>query len=189
VRTRLARQIKAIDRLNETLDGRIRILKGIEVDILDDGSLDLPEAILRELDLRVCSIHYKFDLPEKQQTERVLRTMDNPLFNIFAHPSGRLLGSRDPYAVDLERIMTAALERGCFLEVNAQPSRLDLTDTACKMARSMGVKVVISTDAHASGNLGYIRFGVAQARRGWLTPDDVVNTRRLDELQRLLKRA
>lgn len=185
---RLAGQIAAIDELNEKLDGRIRILKGIEVDILEDGSLDLPDEILRALDLRVCSIHYKLGLPEKKQTERVIRAMDNPLFNIFAHPTGRLIGSREPYEIDLERIMDAALERGCFLEINAQPSRLDLTASDCRMAREKGLKVAISTDAHATGQLAHMRFGVWQARRGWLGPDDVLNTRGLDNLMKLLPR-
>ena len=185
---RLAKQIEAIDRLNEDLNGRIAILKGIEVDILDDGSLDLPDSILQRLDLRVCSVHYKLNLPKEKQTERVLRAMDNPLFNIFAHPSGRLLEERDPYELDLEQILEAAAERGCFLEVNAQPSRLDLTDSACKMAKEMGVKVVISTDAHGTRNLAFMRFGIGQARRGWLEAADVVNTRALAELRELLQR-
>jgi len=185
---RLAKQIEAIDRLNEDLDGRIAILKGVEVDILDDGSLDLPDAILRRLDLRVCSVHYKLNLPKARQTERVLRAMENPLFNILAHPSGRLLEERDPYELDLEQILEAAAERGCFLEVNAQPSRLDLTDSACKMAKEMGVKVVISTDAHGTRNLAFMRFGIGQARRGWLEAADVVNTRPLPELRKLLQR-
>jgi DNA polymerase (family 10) len=186
---RLARQIEAIDRLNEDLEGRITVLKGIEVDVLEDGSLDLPDSILERLDLRVCSVHYKFNLSKEKQTERVLRAMDNPLFNILAHPSGRLLEERDPYELDLERIMEAAAERGCFLEVNAQPSRLDLSDSACKLAKEMGVKVAISTDAHGVGNLALMRFGIGQARRGWLEAKDVINTRPLKDLLALLKRA
>ena len=186
---RLAEQIDAIDRLNEKLDGRIRLLKGSEVDILEDGSLDLPDEILERLDLRVCSVHYKFELPERQQTERVLRAMDHRLFNILAHPSGRLIGARDAYAIDLERIIEGAAERGCCLEVNAQPSRLDLTDVACKMAKEAGVKVAISTDAHGRDGLNNMRFGVWQARRGWLGQADVINTRSLGELGRLLERA
>ncbi len=187
-RKRLAEQIEQIDRLNEKLRGRIQILKSIEVDILEDGTLDLPDEILSQLDLRVASIHYKLDLPESKQTERVIRAMDNPLFNIFAHPSGRLIGTREPYAIDIERIMEAALERGCFLEVNAQPRRLDLTDTACRQAKEMGLKIAISTDAHSKGGLEQMRFGVWQARRGWLEREDVINTRPLGELRQLLKR-
>src|SRR5581483_8964405 len=122
---RLARQIKAIDKLNAQMRG-IRILKGIELDILADGSLDLSDAILADLDFTVCAIHYKFDLKEAEQTERVIRAMDNRHFNIFAHPTGRLLGERAPYAIDLERILEAAKARGCCIELNAHPTRLDI---------------------------------------------------------------
>ena len=184
---RLRRQIAAIDRLNEKLDG-IVLLKGAEVDILEDGSLDLPKSVLEYLDLTVCAVHYKFDLPRVKQTERVLRAMDHPCFNILAHPTGRLLGERDPYAIDLERIMQAAKERGCFLELNAQPSRLDLADTYCKLAKETGVKLAISTDAHRDTDLDFMGLGISQARRGWLERDDVVNTRSLKSLRRLLSR-
>ncbi|ADE15066.1 PHP domain protein [Nitrosococcus halophilus Nc 4] len=183
----LARHIKEIDRLNKKLDG-IVLLKSIELDILEDGALDLPDSILKELDLTVCAIHYQFGLPPKKQTERILRAMDNPYFNILAHPSGRLINEREPYPIDLERIMTGAKERGCFLEVNAQPARLDLTDIHCKTAKDLGLKVVISTDAHNITHLDYMRLGIGQARRGWLEPEDVLNTRHLSELKKLLKR-
>jgi len=185
---RLAQQIEAIDRLNERLDGRIRVLKAIELDILEDGSLDLPDAVLDRLDLRVCSVHYKFDLSRKRQTERILRAMDNPRCNILAHPSGRLIGERDAYDLDLERVLEAAAERGCFLEVNAQPKRLDLDAAGCRLAKEARVRVAISTDAHSASNLAYMRFGVDQARRGWLQADEVINTRGLDDLLQLLRR-
>jgi len=185
---RLAEQIESIERLNEKLDGRIELLKAIEVDILEDGRLDLSDAILKQLDLRVCSVHYKFDLPRKRQTERILRAMDSPYFNILAHPSGRLIGEREAYAVDLERLFEAAAERGCFLEASAQPKRLDLDDAGCRMAKEAGVKVAISTDAHSVGNLRNMRWGVDQARRGWLEANDVINTRSAGQLRRLLKR-
>ena len=185
---RLSEQIERIERLNDELDGRIRVLKSTEVDILADGSLDLPDSILERLDLCVCSIHSKFDLSREQQTERVLRAMDNPNFSILGHPRGRLIGKRDAYELDLERVLEAAAERGCFLEVNAQPKRLDLSDADCRLAKEMGVKVAISTDAHSSTNLDYIRFGVDQARRGWLEADDVINTCSLEALRKLLKR-
>ena len=184
---RLLQHIKAMDKLNDKLDD-IRLLKSIEVDIMDDGSLDLPDSVLKQLDLRVCSIHYKFNLSRRKQTERVLRAMDNPHFNIFAHPSGRLINEREAYDIDLERIMQGARERGCFLEVNAHPDRLDLTDDACLLAREIGVKVAISTDAHSVNDLDFMRFGIGQACRGWLTADDVINTRGLKQLQTLLKR-
>lgn len=180
--------IRRIDRLNAQLDG-ITLLKSAEVDILEDGRLDLPDSVLRELDLTVCAVHYKFDLPEKKQTTRILRALDNRYCNILAHPSGRLINVREPYEVDLQTIMTAATERGCFLELNAQPARLDLTDVHCRMAKDMGLKVAISTDAHSTGQLDYMRFGIGQARRGWLEARDVLNTRGLGELRKFLKRA
>lgn len=184
---RLAKQIEAIDRLNEKLDG-ITLLKGCEVDILKDGSLDLPDNILKELDLTVCAIHYNRNLSRKQQTERVLRAMENPYFTIFGHPTGRIINGRPPCEIDLERIMEAARERGCIIELNAHPERLDINDAQCIMARDIGVKLVISTDAHHVDDLKFMRCGVAQARRGWLEAGHVVNTRGLNELRKLLKR-
>jgi DNA polymerase (family 10) len=159
------------------------------VDILDDGSLDLPDSLLRELDVVVCAVHYKFELSRDKQTERIIRAMDNPYFNILAHPSGRLLGERQAYAVDLERIMAVALERGCFLEVNAQPQRLDLGGSECHMARDIGLKVAISTDSHSAAQFANMRLGVAQARRGWLEAGDVLNTLTWPQLRRLLRRS
>jgi len=186
-RKRLLEQIKAIDKLNEKLKD-FTVLKSIELDILEDGTLDLPDSVLKELDLTVCSVHYKFNLSRSKQTDRILRAMDNPYFNILAHPSGRLINEREPYPVDLEKIAQGALERGCFLEVNAQPGRLDLTDEDCKMVKEMGLKVSIATDAHSTSNLDLMRFGVDQARRGWLEKDDVINTRTLRQFRKLLKR-
>lgn len=184
---RLAKQIEDIDRLNKKLEG-IMILKSAEVDILEDGSLDLPNEILKELDLTVCSVHYKFDLAAQKQTARIIRAMDNPYFNILGHPTGRLIGQRDAYAINMRRLMMAALERGCYFEVNAQPERLDLTDIHCRMAKEMGLRVAISTDAHTTATLDYMRFGVGQARRGWLEPEDVLNTRSWKNLKKLLQR-
>ena len=184
---RLLEQVEAIDRLNERLDG-ITLLKGVEVDILEDGRLDLPDEVLTRLDLVVGSIHSRFNLGEDQQTERVLRAMDNRHFTIFAHPTCRMINERRPIAVDLARLMEGAAERGCFMELNAQPARLDLTDTACMLAREHGVKVAISTDAHSADQLDYMRFGVGQARRGWLGPEDILNTRNLETLRRLVRR-
>lgn len=184
---RLARQIDEIDRLNEKLKG-IRLLKSTEVDILDDGSLDLPDSILKELDLRVCAVHYQFGLSAEKQTERIIRAMDNRYFNILAHPTGRLMGEREAYAVDMQKLMEAALDRGCFLEVNAQPDRMDLNDVHCRMAKDMGLRLAISTDAHTTANLDYMRFGIDQARRGWLEPDDVLNTKSWKDLKALLAR-
>jgi DNA polymerase (family 10) len=184
---RLLEQIRAIDRFNEKNDDII-VLKSVEVDILEDGSLDLPDSVLKELDFTVCSVHYKFNLSRQKQTERILRAMDNRCFNILAHPTGRLINQREPYEIDLVKIMKAAVERGCYLELNANPERLDLTDDACIMARDMGLKVAVASDAHSINNLDYMRFGINQARRGWLESDDVLNTRTLPELLKLLRR-
>ncbi|OGP72713.1 MAG: DNA polymerase III [Deltaproteobacteria bacterium RBG_16_49_23] len=184
---RLAKRNEEIDRLNGKLKG-FSVLKSIEVDILEDGSLDLPDSILKELDLTVCSVHSKFNLPMKKQMERIIRAMDNPYFNVFAHPSGRLINERPPYDVDMEELIKAAKERGCAMEVNAHPDRLDLADIHCRLARDTGVKLVISTDAHSVNDYDLMRFGVWQARRGWVEKEDVLNTRSADELKKLLKR-
>ncbi|MFZ3042578.1 MAG: PHP domain-containing protein [Thiobacillus sp.] len=158
------------------------------MDILEDGSLDLPDAVLKQLDFTVCAVRYKFDLSRERQTERVLRAMDNPYFNILAHPTGRLINEREPYDIDLEQIMQAASERGCFLELNAHPERLDLNDAHCKRAHELGIKLAISTDAHSTSDLEFMRYGIGQARRGWLRADDVLNTRSLNALKKLLRR-
>jgi DNA polymerase (family 10) len=184
---RLRQQMRRIDKLNEKLKG-IRLLKSCEVDILEDGSLDLPDDVLKELDVVVCSIHSKLNLPAEKQTGRIIRAMDNPHFNILAHPTGRLIGRRAPSEFDIERVLKAARERGCMIEINAQPDRLDLPDIHCKTGKEIGVKFAISTDAHRISDLDLMRFGVSQARRGWLEPQDVVNTRSWPELQELLKR-
>ncbi len=184
---RVSRQIKDIDRLNERLSG-ITILKGIEVDILKDGALDLPDKTLSKLDVVVASVHSFFDLPREIQTDRVIRAMQNRHVSIIGHPTGRLIGDREPYDVDMERIIAAARELGCCLEINAQPDRLDLNDNHAHAAKEAGVKLAISTDAHSINGFQYMRFGVDQARRAWLTADDVINTRPLSELRNLLRR-
>jgi DNA polymerase (family 10) len=186
-RKALESHIKRIDKVNGKLKG-IRLLKGIELDILEDGSLDLPDAVLKELDLVVFAVHYKFDLPEKKQTERILRAIENPYVNILAHPTGRLINERDPYEVDMERVLGALRDAGCFAELNSYPDRLDVDDVHAKMAKDMGVKVAISTDAHSTGDLDFMRYGVGQARRGWLEAGDVINTRKWADLKKLLKR-
>jgi DNA polymerase (family 10) len=185
-RRRLLQQVRTIDKLNARLRG-IVVLKSAEVDILDNGSLDMPDDVLKELDFTVCAIHYGLNRSRERQTERILRAMDNPYFTILAHPTGRLINAREPYDIDLERLLVAARERGRIMEVNAHPDRLDLDDQGCRMAKAAGVRVAISTDAHRAADLELMRFGVDQARRGWLEPDDVVNTRRLAELRQLLR--
>lgn len=184
---RLLEQLEEIDRLNETLTG-ITLLKGIEVDILEDGSLDLPDEDLSRLDLVVGAVHSHFRLSRQQQTERILRAMDHPYFTILAHPTGRLIDERAPYDVDMSRVIRHARERGCFLEVNAHPIRLDLADTDCQAAKEAGVMVSINSDAHRTLDFGNLRYGVGQARRGWIEKQDVLNVRPLHALRPLLKR-
>lgn len=184
---RLAAQIEQIDELNDKLKGFV-LLKGIEVDILEDGKLDLPDTILKRLDYVIGSVHYYRKLSARKMTERVIRAMDNPCFNILGHPSGRLINKRAPYEIDMEKVMEAAKERGCFLEINADPERLDLTDDYCRMAKDMGLKLSIATDSHSTASLDFIRYGIDQARRGWLTRKDVINTRTHKRLKKLLKR-
>ena len=183
---RLLQQTEAIDRLNATLSG-ITILKGIEVDILEDGNLDLPDEVLGRLDLVVGAVHSRFNLSNRRQTERIMKAMDHPHFSILAHPSGRLIGRREPYDVDMLRIIRKARERRCFLEINAHPERLDLTDIHCRMAKEEGVLLAVNTDAHSMLDLENARFGIGQARRGWLEKTDVLNTRPYAELRKLLK--
>lgn len=183
----LLQQIKKIEQLNAKFK-KFRLLKGVEVDILEDGNLDLPDEVLRELDFTVCAVHSKFNLSRKKQTERILRAMDNPYFTILAHPTGRLIEKRKAYDVDLERIMEAAKQRHCILEINSQPERLDLDDAQCQLAKSIGVKLVISSDAHSIDQLADLQYGVFQARRGWLTADDVVNTQSYAALLKDFKR-
>lgn len=182
---RLMAQAEEIDRLNGDLKG-FTVLKGIEVDILDDGSLDLSDEILARLDLVIASVHSRFNLPADKQTERIMRAMDRPCFTMFAHPSGRLLLEREPYAVDIPRLIKHASERGCFMELNSHPLRLDLNDLHCRMARESGVLVCINTDAHGVSDLDNARFGIGQARRGWLEKKNVLNTRTIKQLMPLL---
>ncbi len=184
---KVARQIREVDKLNATLQG-FTILKGIEVDILKDGELDLPETTLEQLDVVIASVHSFFDLPREEQTQRLIRGMQNPHVAIVGHPSGRLIGEREPYEIDMDAVTSAARDLNCCLEINAEPDRLDLNDIHAHMAKSKGVKLAISTDAHSVNAFQYMRFGVDQARRGWLTADDVINTRRLADLRKLLKR-
>ena len=185
-RRRLLEQVRAIDKVNAKLDG-FTVLKSVEVDILEDGRLDLPDDVLKELDFTVCAIHYGFGYGRAKLTSRILRAMDNPHFSILAHPTGRLINAREPLQLDLERVLEAARERGRVLEVNAQPERLDLDDRACRLAKEIGVQLAVSTDAHRIADLDLMRHGVDQARRGWIEASDVVNTRPLKELLKLLR--
>ena len=182
---RLKRQIEEIDKVNEEISG-IKILKGIEVDILEDGSLDLPNSILSELDIRICSIHYQTKMSKTDMTERIIRAMDNPYFNILGHPTGRLILKRAPYEFDFEKVIKAAIERGKFFEINCQPERLDLNAENCQMIKELGARFSISTDAHSTFELNYLNNGTDQARRGWIEKKHVINTLPWKDLKKLL---
>jgi DNA polymerase (family 10) len=184
---RLGRQIDTIDALNEGQTG-FTILKGAEVDILPDGTLALPDSMLRRLDVVIVAVHTQFGLSEERQTARVLRALDRPYVSILAHPFGRLLGERAPYALDFERVLNAARDRPCYLELNAQPLRLDLDDLHAKAARDHEILLSVASDAHSADQLGFLENGVRQARRGWVTKNDVLNTRPVGELRSLLRR-
>ena len=184
---RLKKQIRAIDKLNEKLSG-IRILKSAEVDILVDGALDYPDEILRELDYTVCSIHSRFAMNKEQQTERILRAMDNRYFNILGHATGRLLLKRPGYEIDIERIIAHAQQNGCFFELNSSPDRLDVSAENARLIREAGILIAISTDSHSIGELATIRFGLEQARRAALDKASVLNSRPLPELLKLFSR-
>ncbi len=183
---RLKKQIKEIDKLNLELKG-ITLLKGIEVDILEDGELDLPERILKKLDIVIGSVHSHFKLAKGKQTERIIKAMRHPYFNIFAHPTGRLIKERAPYEIDLEKVCKVAKEQGCIIEINANPSRLDLKDTHIRLAKEIGVKMVISTDSHRFSDLEFMQYGVGQARRGWAEKSNILNTCNFKQLKKYLK--
>lgn len=184
---RALKQIKAIDKINSQLKG-FKILKGTEVDIKADGSLDHSEEVLRQLDVVVGAIHSKFNMTVDEMTDRMIKAMSTGLINIIAHPTGRIVGVREPYPVDMPKIIEAAKKYGVMLELNSYPERLDLNDSHCRLAKEMGVMVAISTDSHNRLHLDYIRYGIHTARRGWLEKDDVLNTRPLKEVLKILKR-
>jgi DNA polymerase (family 10) len=184
---RLDAQTEAIAALNERLSG-IRILAGVEVDIRADGSLDFDDDTLAGREWVMASIHSGFDGPRERLTERLVAAMENPHVDCIGHPTGRKINRRPPYELDFERVCEVAVETGTFLEINAQPDRLDLTDTLARAAAEAGVPIVVSTDAHRIHELDNLELGVAQARRGWLTAEQVVNTRSWAEIKRMRKR-
>jgi DNA polymerase (family 10) len=168
--------IEQIEKFNKTCRN-ITVFKGAEIDILEDGSLDI----------RLFAVHDHYNLSRQKQTARVLRAMQSPYFQILAHPTGRKIGERSACDIDMEKIIAAAAQRGCFLECNARPTRLDIGDLYLRRAKDNGVKVVISSDAHDTGELDNMRFGVYQARRGWIEKSDIINTLSLESVRSLLE--
>lgn len=183
---RLRQQIAEILELRRNAKG-IRVLTGMEVDIRTDGTLDMPDEVLEQLDIVTGSIHSGMSQGQEQMTERIITAMENPNMDILGHPTGRLMPDRGPIDVDMEAVFQAALRTGTALEINAMPSRLDLKDTHVHRARELGVGLVINTDSHAPEHFSLIRFGVGVARRGWCEAGDILNTRPLPEMMKLLK--
>jgi DNA polymerase (family 10) len=181
---RLEQQAKEIDLLAKTV-APLRLLKGVEVNIKADGTLDVPDEQLAERDWVVASIHTAF---QRDPTERVLATMENPHVDCIGHLTGRKLSRREPMDIDIERVVEKAVETGTFLEINSQPDRLDLSDVNARLAGEAGARIVVSSDAHQIAAQDYVEFGIAQARRAWLTADQVVNTRTWAQLKKLLKK-
>jgi len=184
---RLRRQWAAIDRLNASKPG-IAVLKGIEVDILERGGLDLDDDVLAEADWVVASVHYGQSQPREQITKRIVDALRNPHVSAIAHPTGRLINRRQPYDVDLAEVFKAARDHGKLLELNSNPARLDLDDVACAAAKAHGIPIVISTDAHSTTGLDVLRYGILQARRGGLTKDDVANARPWAAMRKLMRK-
>jgi DNA polymerase (family 10) len=182
----LARHLEEIDKVDAQVSG-FRLLKGVEVDILQDGSLDLQDDILKECDVVLASVHSRFNMEEKEMTRRIVKALKNPNVNILAHPTGRLILEREAYKVNLKEVFQAALDYGVVLEINAYPDRLDLRDVDARMAKEMGAKLAISTDAHSAAQLAMMKFGVFTARRGWIEAKDVINTLPLEKMRKILK--
>ena len=164
------------------------ILKGVEVDIKSDGSLDLNDDFLKQCDVVVAAVHSKFEMPQDEMTQRIIKALQNRNVDILAHLTGRLLKERQPYAVDVEKILRAAKGYGVAMELNAYPDRLDLNDVHCKFAKDIVVKIALGTDSHSATQLDNMRWGVYTARRGWLEKTDVLNTLSVDEVLEVFKK-
>ena len=179
---RVREQHAEIDRINRAYDGAFRVLKGIEVDILADGTLDYPDEVLASFDLVVASVHSRFNLTAEEQTARMIRATGSPYVDIVGHPSGRILLTRDAYPLDLDAVVAAAAERGVAVEVNAHPNRLDLDPVSLRRGLAKGLTTSIDPDAHRTDELPFVGYGVETARRGWASAADVLNARPLPEL-------
>ncbi len=183
----LAAYIKVVRKVNRDVKG-IEVLAGVEVDILKDGSLDLSDRVLKQCDVVIAAVHSGFNMPEAGMTARILAAFENENVNILAHPTGRIIGEREPYEVDIEAVIAGARKAGIALELNAFPDRLDLKDIHCRAARDAGAKISIDTDSHAAVHLGNMRYGVGTARRGWCEAGDILNTMSLAKLRKFLTR-
>ncbi len=184
---KISQRNKEIDKLNNKLRG-FRILKGAETNILNDGSIDIEDKTLKNLDFVIAGVHSSFKMEKNKMTERIIRAMKNPNVDIISHPTGRLIQRRDEYQIDFDKILRVAKETKTILEINAFPERLDLNDQNIRRTKKAGVKMIINTDSHHKDHLKFIEFGIAQARRGWATKKDIVNTRPVGEFLKLLKK-
>jgi DNA polymerase (family 10) len=184
---RALEHIRRIRAAGEKLQG-IRVFAGIEVDILADGSLDLSDSVLAEMDLVIASVHSHFNQDASQMTARLLNALENPHVSIIGHPTGRILLRRDAYSFDMDAVLAAAAKNRVAMELNAYPDRLDLSDRHLRMAKERGVKIVINTDSHHTSHMEKIRYGILQARRAWLTRDDVLNTLPVEAFARAMKK-
>jgi DNA polymerase (family 10) len=184
---RVRKQIAEIKKLNQKISG-IHVFSGLEVDIRADGTLDAPDELLEELDVVTAAVHSAINQSQQRMTRRLILALESPHVDVLAHPTSRLLPGREPAAVDMEAVFKAAAKTRTVLEINAMPSRLDLKDIHAYRARELGVKLMINTDAHCTEHLGFMRFGVGVARRGWCQPDDIINTRPLKEVMAYLRK-
>ena len=185
---RALEHVLRIREVDEQMGGRIRVFTGIEVDILADGALDLADEVLAQMDIVIASVHTRFDQSREETTARVLRAIENPYVRILGHPTGRLLLRREPFAIDLGLVLRRAAELGVAVEHNAAPERLDLNDRDLRLAKELGCKIVVNTDAHATDELDQIDFGIVQLRRAWLSAADVLNTLPVEGLLAALRR-
>ena len=186
----LLRQGKEVEKLNcrfKAKKDKFRILQGCEANILNDGLVDIKDEALAKLDYVIAGVHSSFKMPKERMTERIIRAMKSPHIDVISHPTGRILKKRDEYQIDFDKILRAAKEYGVILEINSYPKRLDLNDQNIRRAKEAGVKMVINTDSHRKDQLGFMEFGIAQARRGWAEKEDIINTRSLEDLLKFFK--
>ncbi len=189
---KIVKQMAEIDRVNlklKTENLKLKVLKGTECDILKDGAMDLPDEILKKLDLVGASVHSHFNLSREEQTRRITRAMENPHVDILFHPTGRVINKREPYAVDMEELIKTAKRTGTVMEIDGYPDRLDLKDEHVRMCVAAGVKLAIDSDAHAPSHFAYLEHGIAQARRGWATRGDIINAWSFEEMLGFLKKS
>jgi DNA polymerase (family X) len=182
----LEKQAKEIDQVNKELDG-ITVLKGVELNILKDGSLDISDDALRELDVVGAAAHAYLDMTREEMTQRVMKAIENPRLDILLHPTGRQIKRREAVQLDMEKIITLAKETDTILDIDSFPDRLDLRDEYIRRVVQIGAKLGVSSDSHSITHVHYLELGVAQARRGWATKKDIVNTRPLEEFKKMLK--